>query len=256
MTFFFDKHVMTESKKEKGNYRYPISEIFGPVASGEGLAMGTPTIFIRFGGCTYRCSWCDSLYAVLPEYRGDWVLTNANDIVDILNSMNTAVRHITFSGGNPAIQPLDSLIDRLGAAGYTQTAIETQGDVYPDWIDRVGTLTVSPKPPSSGNTTDPRLPTLQRLVERINAKGAPSSLKIVVFCDEDYDYAKTIHQTYPDTQLTLQVGTDQTTEHGLQEKLLTALSALQEKALNDPVMHDVRVLPQLHALLYGLRRGI
>ena len=52
--------------------RIRISEIFGPTVQGEGPLIGCPTVFVRTGGCDYRCSWCDTLYAVLPEFSGDW----------------------------------------------------------------------------------------------------------------------------------------------------------------------------------------
>ncbi len=41
-----------------------VSEIFGPTIQGEGVLIGLPTVFVRSGGCDYRCSWCDSLHAV------------------------------------------------------------------------------------------------------------------------------------------------------------------------------------------------
>ena len=37
-----------------------ISEIFGPTIQGEGALIGKPTVFVRTGGCDYRCSWCDT----------------------------------------------------------------------------------------------------------------------------------------------------------------------------------------------------
>lgn len=40
--------------------RIRISEIFGPTIQGEGALIGEPTVFVRTGGCDYRCSWCDS----------------------------------------------------------------------------------------------------------------------------------------------------------------------------------------------------
>lgn len=47
--------------------RLAVLEIFGPTLQGEGAVIGAPTMFIRFGGCDYRCEQCDSLHAVLPE---------------------------------------------------------------------------------------------------------------------------------------------------------------------------------------------
>jgi len=49
-----------------------ISEIFGPTIQGEGPLIGKPTVFVRTAGCDYRCAWCDTLYAVLPDYHGEW----------------------------------------------------------------------------------------------------------------------------------------------------------------------------------------
>jgi 7-carboxy-7-deazaguanine synthase len=46
-----------------------ISEIFGPTIQGEGVLIGLPTVFVRTGGCDYRCSWCDSLHAVDSAFR-------------------------------------------------------------------------------------------------------------------------------------------------------------------------------------------
>ena len=49
-----------------------VSEIFGPTVQGEGALIGKPTVFVRTGGCDFRCSWCDTLHAVLPAHRHDW----------------------------------------------------------------------------------------------------------------------------------------------------------------------------------------
>jgi 7-carboxy-7-deazaguanine synthase len=38
--------------------------------------------------------------------------------------------------------------------------------------------------------------------------------------------------------------------------LLERLDALADRALSDPRLGDVRVLPQLHVLLWGNRRGV
>ena len=49
----------------------PVVEIFGPTIQGEGAEAGIPTHFVRVGGCDFRCSWCDTMYAVDPEIVRD-----------------------------------------------------------------------------------------------------------------------------------------------------------------------------------------
>ena len=49
-----------------------VSEIFGPTIQGEGALIGQPTIFVRTGGCDYRCSWCGTMHAVDSAFRADY----------------------------------------------------------------------------------------------------------------------------------------------------------------------------------------
>jgi len=83
-----------------------ISEIFGPTIQGEGPLIGQPTIFVRTAGCDYRCSWCDTLYAVLPEYRDEWTFMKPVEILAQVDALadNRPVL-VSISGGNPALQP-------------------------------------------------------------------------------------------------------------------------------------------------------
>ena len=238
------------------DYRYPVSEIFGPVCQGEGQLIGKPTIFVRLGGCDYRCSWCDSLYAVLPEHRNDWIKMTASQIlwrVKQLLPADASSGHVTLSGGNPAIHPCGPLVFMLQEAGL-RVAIETQGSVAPEWIYLVDDLTISPKPPSSGNVTevDAGSP-LAKLID-----GAPKRssvcLKVVAFDDMDYDYARHVHVTWPGIPFFLQAGTD--VGQASRDDLCDALIKLQDRVCADPLMQDIAVLPQLHAVLKGHSRGI
>ena len=67
--------------------RILVSEIFGPTVQGEGPLIGQPSVFVRTGGCDYRCSWCDTLYAVLPQYRDEWTLMTPADIMVRVNEL-------------------------------------------------------------------------------------------------------------------------------------------------------------------------
>src|SRR5215831_3988340 len=35
-----------------------VDEIFGPTIQGEGALAGAVSMFVRLGGCDYRCAWC------------------------------------------------------------------------------------------------------------------------------------------------------------------------------------------------------
>jgi 7-carboxy-7-deazaguanine synthase len=181
----------------------PISEIFGPTVQGEGPLIGRPAVFVRTGGCDYRCTWCDTLYAVLPGHRDEWVPMTAPEILSRVDDL--AGGHpvlVTLSGGNPAIRSLGPLIG-LGRSHGHSFALETQGSVAAPWFAAVDWLILSPKPPSSGMNTN-----WEALEACLAAAGQRprSVLKIVVFDDADYEYAKTVSRRYPALPVYLQVG--------------------------------------------------
>jgi organic radical activating enzyme len=139
----------------KGRIR--ISEIFGPTIQGEGPLIGRPTVFVRTGGCDYRCRWCDTLYAVLPEFRDEWMLMTPAEILARVEHLAGAVPVlVSLTGGNPALQPLAPLIVLGHQKGY-RFALETQGSLAQPWFAALEWLMLSPKPPSSGMATDWRI---------------------------------------------------------------------------------------------------
>ena len=107
---------------------YPIVEIFNSV-QGEGYHTGTPSIFIRFGGCNLQCSWCDTDFS-------KWDRMSITEIMTILEQWTT--RRIIYTGGEPAMQKLRPLSNELHSRGYN-IAIETNGTIelkegLVDWI--------------------------------------------------------------------------------------------------------------------------
>ena len=228
-----------------------ISEIFGPTIQGEGALIGQPTIFVRTGGCDYRCSWCDTLYAVDSEYRKTWRPMTSQNVLDEVEKLSGGnPMMVTLSGGNPAIQPLGELI-RLGHdKGYT-FALETQGSITQDWFTDLDVLTLSPKPPSSGMDTD-----WDKFDECLGAAGDKPdiSMKIVVFNEIDYAYAKDASERYPNLPLYLQPGNPQTEGEADIPALQGRLEWLADKVTNDNT--HAHVLPQLHVMLWGNKRGV
>lgn len=231
-----------------------VVEVFGPTIQGEGPHAGRVTHFVRFGGCDYRCSWCDTPDAVFPDRvrRADDL--DEAQILDRLDSLPPAPM-VVLSGGNPALWHLDPLVSLLERR-YDIIAVETQGSRWRNWLARVQSLVVSPKPPSSGEAS-------QRNAERLTvfmdeAAGAPMVLKVVVFDDDDLTWAGDVHTAYPEVPFYLSVGTDQDdADHAGTVAAVGARYAwLCERVTLDSAWHDVTVLPQLHVIAWGHTVGV
>ncbi len=234
-----------------------ISEIFGPTIQGEGALIGVPTVFVRTGGCDYRCVWCDSLHAVDSEFRHNWAPMSADAVMDEVRRLSgDQPLTVTLSGGNPAIQPMGDLI-ALGRAGGYGFAMETQGSVAKDWFSQLDMLVLSPKPPSSEMQTDWAM--LQGCIDA--AKRAHTVLKVVVFDELDYAYARDVAARHPGLPIYLQPG-NHTPPPPDDEDATVDLAGIDDRMrwLVDRVIadrwHAARVLPQLHVMLWGNKRGV
>lgn len=206
---------------------FPVLEIFGPTVQGEGMVIGRKTCFIRLAACDYQCVWCDSKFTWDGSVKPD-VMTIPM-IIDVVNQLHEdQVDHVTISGGNPALYKGLKLIDEV---------------------------TISPKPPSSGMNTDFKV--LDQMIAELEGRNV--SLKVVVFDRMDLLYAEMIHQRYPHLPMFVQAGNDQTLEAdeaNTSLHLLKRYAVLVDEVMRSTVLKNVRVLPQMHALLWGNRRGV
>ncbi|OIJ21891.1 7-carboxy-7-deazaguanine synthase QueE [Anaerobacillus alkalidiazotrophicus] len=240
--------------------KIPVIEIFGPTIQGEGAVIGKKTIFIRTAGCDYQCSWCDSAFTWDGSGKEDITMMNAEEIFRELEKIGLDnFEHVTISGGNPAlIKSLSTLIRLLKEKNF-KVGLETQGSVWQDWMVEIDDLTISPKPPSSGMKTDfDRLEDiLQLLTKRID--NGHVSIKVVIFNDKDLQYAKNVHKKFPAVPFYLQVGNEDLSDESnerLALMLIQKLEWLVSKVVVDPEFNNVRVLPQLHTLLWGNKKGV
>ena len=238
--------------------RIRISEIFGPTIQGEGALIGQPTVFVRTGGCDYRCSWCDTLHAVDSAFRDDWQpMTPEAVMMQVELLAGGTPLTVSLSGGNPAIQPLGPLIDLGRREGY-RFALETQGSLARDWFADLDVLTLSPKPPSSGMKTD-----WQKLAECEDAAGPQTKtvLKLVIFDETDYAFARDVAARYPDLPIYLQPGNHTPAPPDAEDAAIDMAGIMARmRWLIDRVTHDrfhtATVLPQLHTLVWGNLRGV
>ncbi len=107
---------------------------------GEGVRAGTPNIFLRFGNCNLRCSTkregfdCDTEFTSGRRWTLDEIMTHLKEL--------GSCPWIILTGGEPALQVDDELIDRLRNEGY-KLAIETNGTQ--NISQKIDWITVSPK---------------------------------------------------------------------------------------------------------------
>lgn len=206
-----------------------ICEIFNSI-QGEGLTMGSPTVFVRAVGCNLRCSWCDTGYS----FEGGTEMS----VDEILGEVGDCFR-VCLTGGEPMLQSdAPDLIQGLIGRGI-QVVLETNGSVdlsdVPD--DPLVMISMDIKCPSSGMTD-------KMLLSNLDLLSRKDQLKFVIKDERDLDFAVDfVKEHNPDTNIIFGPvgGTDR-------------LEWLVQRILEEHL--DIRVLPQLHKIIWGDKKGV
>jgi len=191
--------------------------------------IGAPTYFIRTAGCNLRCEWCDTRYA----WSGGIELP-----VDRIMEFVVDEENICVTGGEPLLQKdMPELLERLLSEGK-KIVIETNGSVDISIIPKSENIIISldVKCPSSGMSEKNLLSNLQYL-------GKKDQLKFVIGDQTDLNYAvRYLRENPVETNVIFcPVG-------GMD--LLPLAEYVVNRRLN------VRVLPQLHKMIWGEQRSV
>jgi len=227
-------HMMTSAADD---FTLRVNEVFLSI-QGEGIHTGMPTVFVRTQGCSHECQWCDTEEARDPEGGKDMTFTA---LLREVRKYPTAER-VCLTGGEPLEQANAKMFIQLLLNDGYRVDLETNGSRYLGDIPTHGRLTLSMdvKTPSSGMNDRTRLDNIAHL-------GGKDQLKFVIKDDEDLEYAATVVRRHkPACAIIL------TPEGGLD------LEPLVEKVLADDRWREwpVRVLPQLHRVIWGGRKGV
>jgi 7-carboxy-7-deazaguanine synthase len=229
-----------------------VMEIYRSV-QGEGLLMGVPTTFVRFFACNLRCSWCDTKYSWSVREGGTWESISAQEVAERVHALGA--RHVVLTGGEPTLQKeLAQLARGLKEQGHHLT-VETNATIFPATaVPLIDLWSLSPKLSSAGENYL-RFPIMQRFLEELRPE--QQQWKFVVRDDADIQHLRALLSRFPrfaehHLPVLLQPEGDMATED-----YPAALKYLAEQ-VRDSFWDDyyVRVLPQLHVLIWGRQRWV
>jgi 7-carboxy-7-deazaguanine synthase len=248
--------VLAPSRPAVRQRTHPVIEIFGPTIQGEGAEAGVPTHFVRLGGCDYRCSWCDTMYAVEPAtVRATSTRMSGEAIAEQVRALEGRPEWVTISGGNPALHRLDDLVGRLHDDDF-KVAVETQGSVWRPWLAHVDRLTISPKPPSSEMATEEHARRFDRFMASAVVAFDRAVLKVVCFDDADLVWGKAVAGRWPQLPLYLSAGTPVGAIGDVRAAVGDRYRWLCERVAADTDLRGARVLPQLHVIAWKETTGV
>lgn len=226
-----------------------VPEIFGPTLQGEGRHVGTLAHFVRFGGCDYNCNWCDSPHAVQAQQFTRAEKLTQWQILERVEALGNTARIVVLTGGNPALFKLRDLVRALQDAGF-DVHVETQGTRWADWLRDVDCVAVSPKPPSSGMKTN--WPQLEQFI--LSLRNTPRFLKVPILpIAADIEYLKDVADLFPAEELFASVVT--LPRDSITDLLRRANQVFELVKSLGPKYRHVKVMPQMHVLLWGHEKG-
>lgn len=196
---------------------------------GEGMMIGSVTFFIRTAGCNLTCSWCDTQYA----NEGGNEMSVAE-----LTELTEKERNICVTGGEPLLQKdAAELLNALLKNGK-RIVLETNGSVDISAVPVSEDLMISMdiKCPSSGMSD-------KMMFSNIRHLKRTDQLKFIIADGDDLEYAVSFIDSHePKCSIIFSpVG-------GMD------LEPLAEEAVERNL--NVRVLPQLHKIIWGNKRAV
>lgn len=207
-----------------------INEIFFSL-QGEGLLVGTPSIFIRTTGCNLRCVYCDTTHAYTKGIE-----MGIPQIIEKVQSYPAT--HICITGGEPLMQKETiPLINSLLKKNYS-VSLETNGSRnIRNLVGKKGFIvSLDIKCPSSGYQKQMDMNNIRALLKK-------DQLKFIIKNKEDYVYAKHILEEY----------------HPICTVFFQPVWGTDPKKLAAWILSDglpVRFSVQLHKLIWGSKKGV
>ena len=225
-----------------------IAEIFYSI-QGEGMLVGTPSVFVRTSGCNLRCVWCDTPYtswtpegdeqsldeivAEVARYPAPYtVITGgepmiAPEIVELTRRLRTASRHITIETAGTVFQPVECDLMSISPKLSNSTPHDREGGRWASQHDR---LRIQPA-------------VLRRLMATYQYQ-----LKFVISAPVDIDEVRALAQELSAPAERVLLMPEGTGAEILRERSLWLAEIAKQLGYG--------LSPRLHVELWGDRRGV
>lgn len=242
-----------------------VSEIFVSI-QGEGIDIGMPMSFVRFSGCNLNCQWCDTPYASskssnFSEYSWKEILQKI---------LKEKIRGVCFTGGEPFIQPIEELfqLTKMLAKNRKFIDVQTNGVAYQQkFAPYISRFSISPKFPSSqvNKTNSIHFKTLQSYVDQ-HAKYENILFKFVIENENTIkdvfkllDKLKRIKQNA--IPVIFQPQIDNKTSQDINKQKILIKNLIENEILDNERRKkysnlNFRIIPQVHKILWGNKKGV
>ena len=207
-----------------------VSEIFFSI-QGEGKFIGLKAAFIRLCGCNLNCYFCDTKYAINCTDK-----LSDNEIYSQIAQFKT--ENVIFTGGEPALQD-DFMAHFIKRYPHYNYFLETNGTVFPQKsIKLFRHIVVSPK-----------MFALEREV-LFRMKESANSIEFKFVVEENFEKEIELAEELSLKEITLQPIWFNDTLDSYLEKTRNIIEKAKQYDIN------IRIIPQLHKILYGERKGV
>lgn len=232
---------------------------------GEGLSVGTPSVFVRTSGCNLQCYWCDTEntwnwlgtpYAHAKDTGSTSAKVDRSQVQIRMTPADVAARvlayacdNVVFTGGEPLLQQpaLGELATLLLKRSAYEFEVETNGTLQPqDAFDAsITRYNVSPKLANSRMKLQSRL---RPAVLEWFAASPKASFKFVVADSQDADEIAAFQQQFTIASRRIFVMPEARTRESLDEN--------REQVFELCMRNRWRYSDRLHVAVFGDRRGV
>jgi len=260
-----------------------VSEIFGagdtgyPTIQGEGAFAGSPSVFLRLGGCNFTCEGfgceeeapdgtivkgCDSIYSVSTKFKDTWTPYTSSE--DLIREIDYQVRNVksefakpfdlVITGGEPLMQYKNQhLIDCLEyyiGRGHRVT-IETNASINIDFekypIYKLIVFTMSVKLAVSGELE--KLRVKPKVISNIINNTQNSHFKFVVSKEEAENGLLEIISILKQVPEKVDVYLMPLGMH------LSEIDYNIKQVANAAMAHQFKITDRLHVRIFGAEKG-